>query len=241
MNKTKAEFLFSTYRRFFKTDPKDLQKTLMGFGFEVDDGWFELVRECLERLSAIPEEIEIIQIKEKFGSLRVYLDGPSEAHQLSEEFSDRSAFVCESCGTPGETRNVHGWYSTLCEPHFRQLVRAKRNLRLVWATRSFSSSDIADFEKALEVFGRKGLGTVYLCGPMAGQDLAEDSEWCFGVPRLPEERLREIRRELRATLSRPSQLAVIASNSRLRRELKVKEELVSMIWSKKKNRHAYWD
>jgi hypothetical protein len=44
----------------------------MGFGFECGDGWFDLVYDCFIRISEANCETVIVQVKEKFGGLRVY-------------------------------------------------------------------------------------------------------------------------------------------------------------------------
>ena len=62
-----------------------------------------------------PDQIEYTQIKEKFGTLRVYTN-------MTDTFCDgviamaesMSATTCEQCGLPGKARN-DGWIITLCE------------------------------------------------------------------------------------------------------------------------------
>ena len=59
----------------------------------------------------------VYQVKEKFGTLRFYMDGYDEAISAYEDFAEAmSARTCEECGCPGELR-TQGWYRTLCNLH----------------------------------------------------------------------------------------------------------------------------
>lgn len=74
--------------------------------FEVGDGWYELIRNLLRMLNSYVEGtplegvFKIIQIKEKFGELRVYAVNVDEYIQgaivLAEYLSNN---VCEVSGT----------------------------------------------------------------------------------------------------------------------------------------------
>jgi replicative DNA helicase Mcm len=44
-----------------------LQNNLMAFGRECNSGWNRLIDELIEELNKLPDEIEVLQIKEKFG------------------------------------------------------------------------------------------------------------------------------------------------------------------------------
>lgn len=66
-----------------------------------------------------PLDVKILQIKEKFGTLRFYIAGGDDyiygAIHLAESLSAR---VCEECGKPGQLR-VRGsnWLYTACDEH----------------------------------------------------------------------------------------------------------------------------
>lgn len=92
--------------------------------FRCDDGWFEILRDLGAQLEVLiahePEArrplYRVAQVKEKLGTLRVYLDhgstlGMAAAITAAEE---RSAVTCEKCGQPGSLRTV-GWVRTLCD------------------------------------------------------------------------------------------------------------------------------
>jgi len=97
-----------------------LQRNLMAFGFDCGPGWWQPICELLDKLQTIEDRdkigLEITQIKEKFGGLRVYTNiGTDEIWNLIEEAEARSFTICEFCGKSGKLRLNHGWYTTLCD------------------------------------------------------------------------------------------------------------------------------
>lgn len=89
----------------------------------VGKGWHGLLRELFGFMDLNPHMLEaggaIIQIKEKFGTLRVslaggsaYLDGIITGLELA------SGSICEVCGMPGRLRGKdegRSWILTLCD------------------------------------------------------------------------------------------------------------------------------
>jgi hypothetical protein len=94
----------------------------------VGDGWqVELVDPFLEVADRC-DEIRIGQIKEKFGTLRIYISGPKWAQDLADALEIASASYCEDCGRKDGWRTaddseaakvtnapVRGWWRTLCQ------------------------------------------------------------------------------------------------------------------------------
>jgi hypothetical protein len=121
MSPEKTEYLLKTYQQLFAPEPllHDMQRTLMCFGFECGDGWYQLIESCLARLAAQKySDFEIVQVKEKFGSLRIYFrGGDSMANQIVSDAAAESSITCEACGTmPAKLRSTDfGWLSTRCE------------------------------------------------------------------------------------------------------------------------------
>lgn len=96
------------------------ENNLMVFGFMCGPGWYPLIYELLDKLQDIVDEqkldIEVVEIKEKYGGLRVYLSSyTDEIEALTEEYKERSYTICENCGDPGSLRVIRGWYQTLCD------------------------------------------------------------------------------------------------------------------------------
>jgi hypothetical protein len=113
MNEENTKYLIEHFPKLYAGVGKPLTESLMGFGFECGDGWFELVRDLSEKLE--PHGVEAIQVKEKFGGLRFYLVGgaPDEVWDLIDEAETKSEKICELCGEPGTLRGK-GWVKTLC-------------------------------------------------------------------------------------------------------------------------------
>ena len=59
-----------------------------------------------------------LRVKEKFGTLRFFLEGGGERTRACAEFAEYlSASICEVCGQPGVTLASGGWMRTRCEEH----------------------------------------------------------------------------------------------------------------------------
>lgn len=82
------------------------------FGIECGEGWAKLYTPIIEY--ANKNHITIMQVKEKFGSLRVYCEYNQHLEQMILEAEKLSSITCEYCGEPGKLRNNRGWYKTLC-------------------------------------------------------------------------------------------------------------------------------
>jgi DNA-directed RNA polymerase subunit RPC12/RpoP len=99
------------------------QETSMSFGLEIGPGWYDIVyrlSQTLERLIMLEPEEErtnyrMAQCKEKFGTLRVYMEGCTEEMAMAVHKAEAdSAITCEDCGAPGKRKNG-GWIRTLCD------------------------------------------------------------------------------------------------------------------------------
>jgi hypothetical protein len=85
----------------------------MAFEFECGDGWELIIRKLAEKLE--PMGVVATQVKEKFGTLRFYTSGGSDAaYEAIDDATDESARTCEVCGDYGELRG-RGWMQTLCD------------------------------------------------------------------------------------------------------------------------------
>lgn len=113
MNNENTEKLFNRFP-FFKPDAP-ITESLMSFGFECGDGWFSLLWDLCLKLEEEDSVKQILQVKEKFGSLRFYVDGASDAaYQLINQAEEMSETTCEKCGGKSSISNQDGWYSTVC-------------------------------------------------------------------------------------------------------------------------------
>lgn len=59
---------------------------------------------------------EFTQVKEKFGTLRIYFDGGDDhIRDILSEAEDLSSTTCESCGCGQGVHRTKGWHRTLCD------------------------------------------------------------------------------------------------------------------------------
>ena len=88
-----------------------------GYTFEeakdaVGQGWWQLVGILWD---AKPEDVIVVQVKEKFGELRFYVSSaPAEYLDLINKMTEVSLMVCEVCGSLGKWRDT-SWNKTLCD------------------------------------------------------------------------------------------------------------------------------
>ena len=96
--------------------PKGWRKA---FGIQM----FEELRDILIKYNFL-DEYRIVQLKEKFGSLRLYDDGiPREMHdeyyEWMNKYEDLSEKTCICCGKPGKMVTI-GWMSPYCPECFEK-------------------------------------------------------------------------------------------------------------------------
>jgi hypothetical protein len=86
-----------------------------------EEGNTEEIQRCKELLEKAEQEVpKICQIKEKFGTLRVYVDNLTPyVDGVIDMAEAMSEVTCEKCGKPGETYTI-GWHKTLCLDHARE-------------------------------------------------------------------------------------------------------------------------
>jgi len=122
MNAKLENYLCNRFSSFF--DSK-------GLSFDCSDGWFFILNWMFVRVENSlnyinkdkpPEERDsfiVLQVKEKFGTLRVYHTGTDNeeifGHVVAAE--SLSSFICEESGVFNETvgTNSKGWIKTLCK------------------------------------------------------------------------------------------------------------------------------
>lgn len=104
----------------------DFRYPAMPRGFQHDDGWFSLVWRLCEDLEPLVAEFEVasglnfevLQVKEKFGGLRFYVNCRKEEaiRRRIEAAIQESFHTCEVCGQLGRLRE-NGRIKTLCDKH----------------------------------------------------------------------------------------------------------------------------
>lgn len=115
--------------------PKYLRENLViMFGFECGDGWYDLLYQLFENLEEVVKKLDltkepdfgtteifkfcILQVKEKYGGLRVYTNWETEEIADLISNAEKESFnICEVCGSPGKLRTDVGWIKVYCDLH----------------------------------------------------------------------------------------------------------------------------
>lgn len=124
MDIEKTNKLWEAFPHLYQGKDMGIRASLIPFGFECGDGWFDLLwdlsKKLTELIEALPESerehIYASQVKEKYGELCFYMTtATNEMWDLIEEAEKKSTTICDICGMPGKLREYSGWYSTKCE------------------------------------------------------------------------------------------------------------------------------
>lgn len=118
------------YERFkFYRPYQSLTNSLMGFGFECGDGWYQLIwnlseeiEDLLTKHNVSLDYFDVFQVKEKYGGLRFYYilvndkeDTATELYKIVDKYEKLSLKICEMCGKEGKLQEgANGWLKVLC-------------------------------------------------------------------------------------------------------------------------------
>ena len=165
MNKWYDKYLVKKYEPLYRNRYGDMRSTAMCWGFEVGDGWFDIINELShflckgwlrakenydqikdreglkkfelagdkewnnvvtrEMIAAAKEKMEesyektpiAIQVKEKYGGLRFYVNGANDEQWAYIAFAEAMSYrTCEVCGDKGKPSSG-GWIETRCKEH----------------------------------------------------------------------------------------------------------------------------
>lgn len=101
--------------------------------YDLPAGWFELFLQCCEDIkqplmtSGHLDKFRFIQIKEKYGCMRIYTNGVSnEIHNILAKYEFLSSKVCCVCGNPAAVQ-ANDWISSYCFEHANNYVENKDN------------------------------------------------------------------------------------------------------------------
>jgi hypothetical protein len=117
------------YDEFVKRMEETYPKMFAGkYGsFAVGKGWYPILETLCANIQSHIDwrvkqgqdiaQVEVAQIKEKFGGLRFYYSGGDDEIsgmvRMAEAWAD---IACEECGAAGKRRSG-GWIRTLCDQH----------------------------------------------------------------------------------------------------------------------------
>ena len=116
MNELLTRHLLQRFPKMF-----ELEDGPKVWGFECGDGWFDLIYRLCKDLEKLDPNIQLTQVKEKFGGLRAYLSCIPNARILARicQAEEESMVTCEECGKPGRRGNIKesSWIITRCPEH----------------------------------------------------------------------------------------------------------------------------
>lgn len=139
----------------FDTLPKLFPKLFPNpnIDISVGEGWYDIVHDLCaliqdridgremyleqypekrDTVRSIPQ-VEIGQIKQKFGQLRFYYAGGDDYIDGMVDMAGAVAYkMCEVCGKPGEL-DGDGWLMILCEEHKKQRQQENKELDELYA------------------------------------------------------------------------------------------------------------
>jgi hypothetical protein len=85
-------------------------------------GWASLIHTIYDKLDEMKHIVKVIQVKEKWGALRVYTEYQNdEFEKVNVAVCKASETICEICGNPGTLRDESKWFKTRCEEHRRTI------------------------------------------------------------------------------------------------------------------------
>jgi len=147
-NKLLRSKIFKRYPKLFAQKNNSIRETCMCWGIECGDGWLPLIHALCSQLQFDIDknhypQIEFTQIKEKFGTLRLYY----ETTQLNEKderleyksglqegmisFAEQlSECICEHCGSNNDITQTDGWITTICKECLEERERNGKNSTL---------------------------------------------------------------------------------------------------------------
>lgn len=83
---------------------------------ECGDGWYDIIFNACRKLKMIEvKDFKFLQIKEKFGTLRIYYTPyTDDTKMIMSSAEHESNSTCERCGTKENVTQEGGWVKTLC-------------------------------------------------------------------------------------------------------------------------------
>jgi len=103
----------------------------------VGPGWASLIDLLYDRIQVsdthmlqypmcCPLFVYVSSVKEKWGTLRIYVfDADDSLIDFIDDIEHRSSKICETCGNPGTSVAIHGWFLTLCSDCQKKRKRIK--------------------------------------------------------------------------------------------------------------------
>lgn len=143
--------LWKKYPNLYQDYNKPLTESLVSFGFECEDGWYDLINWLSSKLEplCLAENMKLskkklkqgygfraTQVKEKYGTLRFYMSFETpEMDFWIDQAEIESEYTCEICGKKGVLRSGLPWIRVLCTKHFITHLKNytfRGKARIIW-------------------------------------------------------------------------------------------------------------
>ena len=115
------EKLYEAYPKIFAQRKSSMSETCMCWGIETPDSWYHIIDAlCLSIQNYLDEnyilpQVEAVQVKEKFGTLRFYISGGDEIIDgFINAAEEESSKICAGCGSYTDVKPTKGWITYLC-------------------------------------------------------------------------------------------------------------------------------
>lgn len=129
-----------TYPTVCRTADEYKSEPFACYSFECGGGWVKLIEEAAKALAETTPHVYFGQVKEKFGSMRMYLsydydenkepkateEQIKKCNKIASKAEEASCTTCESCGADNATViSVNGWLSCTCDIC---LIKVEKNI-----------------------------------------------------------------------------------------------------------------
>ena len=122
MTPVKEKELLEKYPKIFRQYDLSMTETCMCWGFECGGGWYDIIDDLCQKIqnhvdAGKCDQVEAVQVKEKFGGLRFYVDGGDDkVYEWIDVAEDESTKTCEYCGSSDHVSQSKGsWINTRCK------------------------------------------------------------------------------------------------------------------------------
>lgn len=113
--------LMRKYPKIFRQANLSPQETCMCWGIECGNGWYNIIDDLCGFIQCTVdngncEQVEAVQVKEKFGTLRFYVNIEPDMIFGAIAFAGYlSSKICEECGSRDQVESTQGWIKYLCK------------------------------------------------------------------------------------------------------------------------------
>ena len=118
-----------------RPDESDTMSNYTRYQLDCGDGWFQLLWDLFTEIESLYQsrdteiQLTIRQVKQKFGSLTVYIQyGLPEVYEIVNRYQKLSETVCEGCAIESSIQQRNYYFSTLCDPCYKIKLQSRARL-----------------------------------------------------------------------------------------------------------------